>query len=421
MSPLYDDVTDITEEYYDKVSAVNLKGPFALSLRLGGHGRARRRRDPQHLDRRSIRTSRRTRSSTAWPVGLNAMTVALADAFGPKVRVNCILPGAILTDISKAWSEETKANAAKTPMGRAGYAEDFPGAALFFASEARRGSPARACASTAGRPPAGRDGGVDTSQPEHGERASASGGSAGLRGEGSSTTSSGCSPTTPPSSGCPTTDRRRSRREVARSTDRRLSALVWGTEPPELVLLHGGAQNAHTWDTVAMALGRPLVAIDLPGHGHSDGGRGGSSTSPTTPPTSPSSSGAGAGRPAVVGMRSAGSPRASPTATRARPHGGARRHHAGVDGGEGQGDHRLRQRAGVVPSFDELLSRHDGVQPDPLRGVAATGHPHNALQQEDGIVGVALPPLHRQGGPRRTASDRRRPTCGTPSRASRCR
>jgi pimeloyl-ACP methyl ester carboxylesterase len=45
--------------------------------------------------------------------------------------------------------------------------------------------------------------------------------------------------------------------------------LRWGTAAPELVLLHGGAQNAHTWDTVALALGRPLVAIDLPGHGHS--------------------------------------------------------------------------------------------------------------------------------------------------------
>lgn len=50
----------------------------------------------------------------------------------------------------------------------------------------------------------------------------------------------------------------------------RVSALRWGTGPPELVLLHGGAQNAHTWDTVALALGRPLVAIDLPGHGRSD-------------------------------------------------------------------------------------------------------------------------------------------------------
>jgi pimeloyl-ACP methyl ester carboxylesterase len=57
---------------------------------------------------------------------------------------------------------------------------------------------------------------------------------------------------------------------------RSVSALVWGDSEPELVLLHGGAQNAHTWDSVALALGRPLVAIDLPGHGHSDGGRNGS-------------------------------------------------------------------------------------------------------------------------------------------------
>ena len=60
------------------------------------------------------------------------------------------------------------------------------------------------------------------------------------------------------------------RASVEVSGGRQLSALVWGDAPPELVLLHGGAQNAHTWDTVAMALGRPLVAIDLPGHGHSD-------------------------------------------------------------------------------------------------------------------------------------------------------
>ncbi|MHB8669948.1 MAG: alpha/beta fold hydrolase [Acidimicrobiales bacterium] len=67
---------------------------------------------------------------------------------------------------------------------------------------------------------------------------------------------------------------RRERVEV--DPARSLSALVWGEAPPELVFLHGGAQNAHTWDTVALALGRPLVAVDLPGHGHSDGGRQGS-------------------------------------------------------------------------------------------------------------------------------------------------
>jgi pimeloyl-ACP methyl ester carboxylesterase len=51
---------------------------------------------------------------------------------------------------------------------------------------------------------------------------------------------------------------------------RQVSALRWGDGEPELVLVHGGAQNAHTWDTVALALGRPLLAVDLPGHGHSD-------------------------------------------------------------------------------------------------------------------------------------------------------
>ena len=60
------------------------------------------------------------------------------------------------------------------------------------------------------------------------------------------------------------------RESVALPSGLRLSALVWGNAEPELVLVHGGAQNAHTWDTVALALGRPLVAVDLPGHGRSD-------------------------------------------------------------------------------------------------------------------------------------------------------
>jgi pimeloyl-ACP methyl ester carboxylesterase len=63
------------------------------------------------------------------------------------------------------------------------------------------------------------------------------------------------------------------RDSVALPDGRRLSALVWGDADAEIVLLHGGAQNAHTWDTVALALGRPVVALDLPGHGHSDDAR----------------------------------------------------------------------------------------------------------------------------------------------------
>ncbi|HWD95446.1 MAG TPA: alpha/beta hydrolase [Acidimicrobiales bacterium] len=51
---------------------------------------------------------------------------------------------------------------------------------------------------------------------------------------------------------------------------RQVSGLRWGSGDPQMVLVHGGAQNAHTFDTVALALDRPLIALDLPGHGHSD-------------------------------------------------------------------------------------------------------------------------------------------------------
>ena len=50
---------------------------------------------------------------------------------------------------------------------------------------------------------------------------------------------------------------------------RSLSGLLWGHDP-ELVFIHGTAQNAHTWDTVVLALGRSALAVDLAGHGHSD-------------------------------------------------------------------------------------------------------------------------------------------------------
>lgn len=59
------------------------------------------------------------------------------------------------------------------------------------------------------------------------------------------------------------------RRVEHRADGQLLSALQWGSGSPEYVFLHGGAQNAHTWDTVLLQLDRPALAIDLPGHGHS--------------------------------------------------------------------------------------------------------------------------------------------------------
>lgn len=56
---------------------------------------------------------------------------------------------------------------------------------------------------------------------------------------------------------------------VERLDSGEISALKWGTTSPRVVFLHGGGQNAHTWDTVIVGLGVPALAVDLPGHGRS--------------------------------------------------------------------------------------------------------------------------------------------------------
>ena len=63
--------------------------------------------------------------------------------------------------------------------------------------------------------------------------------------------------------------------EVARvqaqgSDGAQLSAIRYGSEPPQLSFLHGAGLNAHSFDATILALGRPALSLDLPGHGHSD-------------------------------------------------------------------------------------------------------------------------------------------------------
>ena len=60
-----------------------------------------------------------------------------------------------------------------------------------------------------------------------------------------------------------------SRHAMQLADGRTLSALKWGVGEPEILFVHGSAQNAHTWDTVILAMGISAIAIDMPGHGHS--------------------------------------------------------------------------------------------------------------------------------------------------------
>ena len=137
MSPLYADLASVTEAYFDKVTAVNLKGPFRLGARFGtamaeGDGGV-------IINVSTIGSLRPGRNELVYAcakAGLNALTIGLADAFGPKVRANGILPGAVLTDITEHWSPEAKAAGSGNPMGRIGTPADFVGTALWLAADA---------------------------------------------------------------------------------------------------------------------------------------------------------------------------------------------------------------------------------------------------------------------------------------------
>lgn len=177
------------------------------------------------------------------------------------------------------------------------------------------------------------------------------------------------------------------RRSVPLDDGRQLSALVWGDSEAELVLLHGGAQNAHTWDTVALALNRPLVAIDLPGHGHSDGGRRGArnladnadDVASVIAVLAPEARG-------VVGMSMGG----MTSIALADRHPELVRRLVLVDVTPGVTPEKARAITDFVrgpesfPDFDAILART--VEHNPTRSVASLrrGILHNAVQREDG-------------------------------------
>ena len=132
-----------------------------------------RRREPRSCSTRSspstcgARSGCRRSSGAAWPTGgggsiINVSSIAavvppsargalrrrqgrpeqpdggLARAFAPTVRVNCIMAGPFLTDISRAWDIEAFERQARTaiPLRRGGQPEEIVGAALYLASDA---------------------------------------------------------------------------------------------------------------------------------------------------------------------------------------------------------------------------------------------------------------------------------------------
>lgn len=135
MSPLAPSSVETSEELFDKVVGVNLKGPFRLSALAGTHmvGMG----GGSIISISSIGAEFPSPSNAPYAAskaGLNTLTMALAREFGPTVRVNTVMPGSFRTDISRAWPEGKEAT---TPaaLGRFGEPEEIVTSILYLASD----------------------------------------------------------------------------------------------------------------------------------------------------------------------------------------------------------------------------------------------------------------------------------------------
>ncbi len=140
MSPLAPSILETSEDLFDKVVGVNLKGPFRLSAVFGARMAAGEGGAIINVSSTAaVHPSASTAPYSASKAGLNALTIAFAQEYGPKVRVNCIMAGPFLTDVSKVWAhtEQFKRQSRDTfPLQRAGNPDEVVGAALYFASPA---------------------------------------------------------------------------------------------------------------------------------------------------------------------------------------------------------------------------------------------------------------------------------------------
>lgn len=139
LSPLYPSLSEVTEELFDKVVGINLKGPFRLSALLGARMAAGDGGSIINISSTAAeQPSPEAEPYGAAKAGINSLTRSLAFAYGPTVRANTIEAGPFLTDISKAWDMPAFESRAKETMAlqRGGRPDEIVGAALYLASDA---------------------------------------------------------------------------------------------------------------------------------------------------------------------------------------------------------------------------------------------------------------------------------------------
>ena len=137
-SPLYPSLADVDERMWDSVLAVNLKGPFRLTTLAGQRMAAAGGGSIINISSTAaVHPRPGLLPYAAAKAGLNAITAGFALAYGPAVRVNCIMAGPFLTEVSDSWDMAAfNRGAQQHALKRAGQPAEIVGAALYLASDA---------------------------------------------------------------------------------------------------------------------------------------------------------------------------------------------------------------------------------------------------------------------------------------------
>lgn len=138
-SPVAPSSVATSEELFDKIIAINLRATFRLSALFGAHMHAQDGGAIVNISSTgSVRPDPSFAPYAAAKAGVNVLTATFAQEFGPKVRVNTVMPGPFHTDATRAWSRsEAFAQHAQRflPMGRGGEPSEIVGAVLYLVSD----------------------------------------------------------------------------------------------------------------------------------------------------------------------------------------------------------------------------------------------------------------------------------------------
>jgi NAD(P)-dependent dehydrogenase (short-subunit alcohol dehydrogenase family) len=140
-NPVYGPIAEASDELFDKIMAVNVKGPFEIAKRALPHLAARGRGSIINIASiGGISPEPGLGVYSVSKAALISLTKALAKEWGAQgVRVNAIAPGFIRTHFSSAlWTndEVMRTVLARTPLPRIAEPEEVASLALFLASDA---------------------------------------------------------------------------------------------------------------------------------------------------------------------------------------------------------------------------------------------------------------------------------------------